>query len=808
MSKAHELREQLSKAAPTLWAELGAKAEAWIAPVLQRLQREIKGYPKTFNDPIWGDILLYPWETLLLDSQLLQRLRGVRQLGMAHLVYPGAGYDRLEHCRGVVEAAERMIRSLERNAEFRRQFGKDKDEHVPNVSEHDRRSIRLAALLHDIGHGAFSHATEMLIQSRLEDEFQRAANILRAEFAGVTSIAAAEIVAVLLIMSEALRQVFESPHFGATTKPAELPLSICARVLGSRDYLDAGYLSGVISGPLDADKLDYMARDSHHAGLPIGLDLHRLISKLEVVTVTPETTANQEMKARAAASPHQRYHEIGISMSGLGAYEQMIIGRVILYDRLYYHHKVRSAEAMVRRLVQLAEEERGREFTVRELFFDFPDDSVVFLLGGQLADSSLESGGERCQHLATAIHNREIYYRAFAFAPRFIAGLSSLPDKEKRDAKAILWHTVLGELSVLEGCDTLAVEIHRKALELLKQIDGLKRSENELRPEHIVVDLPVNKTVVRGGDILTRTEDGHVATPNLFFDPERWSQAYEHQKQCGFVFTPREFVRPVGLAARIVFNERYQLVMDSSADRASKTTGDVKPEWLQQAADYGLCSADCASAYQQDIVRMVPIREEDLMIAIPNDLRRDDPEIVKRLREGFADAIPAGLAPSIHRCVLEGLRHVLPFIQSLAQTGDFVGISSLKESELQAKLRSHLHAREAEVTEGTEVAGGEMDLVLSKLLVIENKVIRTPTSSPLTVGERFSWQARRYSIALATRVAFEMVAYKPTAETAILPLAESVSVTAIPHGKSTFAVVRFIVPWGHVVPSSAKPPTP
>ena len=461
--------------------------------------------------------------------------------------------------------------------------------------------------------------------------------------------------------------------------------------------LDAGYLSGVISGPLDADKLDYMARDSHHAGLPIGLDLHRLISKLEVVTVTPETTANQEMKARAAASPHQRYHEIGISMSGLGAYEQMIIGRVILYDRLYYHHKVRSAEAMVRRLVQLAEEERGREFTVRELFFDFPDDSVVFLLGGQLADSSLESGGERCQHLATAIHNREIYYRAFAFAPRFIAGLSSLPDKEKRDAKAILWHTVLGELSVLEGCDTLAVEIHRKALELLKQIDGLKRSENELRPEHIVVDLPVNKTVVRGGDILTRTEDGHVATPNLFFDPERWSQAYEHQKQCGFVFTPREFVRPVGLAARIVFNERYQLVMDSSADRASKTTGDVKPEWLQQAADYGLCSADCASAYQQDIVRMVPIREEDLMIAIPNDLRRDDPEIVKRLREGFADAIPAGLAPSIHRCVLEGLRHVLPFIQSLAQTGDFVGISSLKESELQAKLRSHLHAREAEV---------------------------------------------------------------------------------------------------------------
>jgi len=131
---------------------------------------------------------------------------------------------------------------------------------------------------------------------------------------------------------------------------------------------------------------------------------------------------------------------------------------------------------------------------------------------------------------------------------------------------------------------------------------------------------------------------------------------------------------------------------------------------------------------------------------------------------------------------------LLPFIQSLAQAGDFVGITSLKESELQAKLRSHLHAREAEVSEGVELGGGEKDLVLSKLLVIENKVIHTPTSSPLSDGPKFSWQARRYSIALATIVAFEMVAYKPKDETAIFPLAESVSVTAIPC-VSTFTVV-------------------
>ncbi|MEJ7596257.1 MAG: hypothetical protein WKF77_32520, partial [Planctomycetaceae bacterium] len=105
----------LARVAPTLWNELSAKAEQWVAPAKKRLERELRGYPKTFNDPVWGDIVLFPWETLLLDSPLLQRLRGVRQLGMAHLVYPGAAHDRLEHTRGVVEAADSNCHFKPRN---------------------------------------------------------------------------------------------------------------------------------------------------------------------------------------------------------------------------------------------------------------------------------------------------------------------------------------------------------------------------------------------------------------------------------------------------------------------------------------------------------------------------------------------------------------------------------------------------------------------------------------------------------------------------------------------------------------------
>ena len=330
--------------APRLWEDLGALAEQWTAPALRKLDspRPHAGYPKTFNDPVWGVVELMPWETVLLDSPLLQRLRCVRQLGMAHLVYPGAGHDRLEHVKGVVEAAERMIRALERNAGHRRQFGEDRDENVPQVIPEDRYATRLAALLHDIGHGPFSHATERLIEDRYENEFNEVVRVLRRFFEGVTVVAPGEAIAALIILGDAMAKVLTHPTMAAATTSSELPGAIAARILGSRSCLKAGYLSGIISGPVDADKLDYVARDCHHSGLPLGIDLTRLINKLEVVTVTPENAPNRKLRERAARSAIGRFYDIGISQTGLGSYEQLVIARVLLYDRLYYHHKVRA----------------------------------------------------------------------------------------------------------------------------------------------------------------------------------------------------------------------------------------------------------------------------------------------------------------------------------------------------------------------------------------------------------------------------------------------------------------------------------
>src|SRR5439155_7161410 len=132
-------------------------------------------------------------------------------------------------------------------------------------------------------------------------------------------------------------------------------------------------------------------------GLPVALDTNRLINKLEVVVVTPEAVTIPSLRKRAEEARGRRYYDLGISLSGLGAYEQMIVGRVLLYDRLYYHHKVRAAEAMVRELIEVAEEERGAPFSVRDLFHGISDDGMIDLISGRLRAADFVGGGPRAQ---------------------------------------------------------------------------------------------------------------------------------------------------------------------------------------------------------------------------------------------------------------------------------------------------------------------------------------------------------------------------------------------------------------------------
>jgi hypothetical protein len=147
---------------------------------------------------------------------------------------------------------------------------------------------------------------------------------------------------------------------------------------------------------------------------------------------------------------------------------------------------------------------------------------------------------------------------------------------------------------------------------------------------------------------------------------------------------------------------------------------------------------------------------------------------------------------------------MLVVLQTIEQGGEFVKSSRPDEVRgLQPRIRDFLRAQGLKVDEGSELGGGETDLVLSDAIVLENKVLGS-TPDPFTGLEPAGWQARRYAIALSQRVRFIVAAYKPSTEAALLMLSQRVRVRSAVNGTRDRAVeVQFVVPYACDVPSHA-----
>ncbi len=224
---------------------------------------------KIIKDPVHGYIEVEDYALRLLDSPVLQRLRYVKQLGFSFLVYPGANHTRFEHSLGTMFLADVACR----------RFQLPKDEHTLVVS---------AALLHDIGHGPFSHACEPLMELYLHRSHDEIGPVID----DVTGNLLAE----------------------AGVDPAEL----CSVVEGKHP------LSGIIHGDFDVDRMDYLLRDAYYTGAPYGtVDAQRLIRHL---IRYPDGTVLDE--------------------NGVNAAESLLIARTLMRPTVYYHHVSRIGESM------------------------------------------------------------------------------------------------------------------------------------------------------------------------------------------------------------------------------------------------------------------------------------------------------------------------------------------------------------------------------------------------------------------------------------------------------------------------------
>lgn len=241
------------------------------------------------RDPLWNNIRVDELTLSLVDTEIFQRLRYVRQLGLAYLVYPGATHTRFEHALGAYHLARGTLALM---AEREGLGGADAEEQAV---------VRAAALLHDVGHYPFSHALEEIGQLHHEDVARPL----------ITSGAIAE------LLSEGIAH--------------DAPERVFELVTGR----SASPLQGLISGSLDLDKIEYLKRDAFMCGVPYGeIDVDRLTNSL-VVLNDPET-------GRPA---------IGVLEKGLSALESLLFAKYQMYRNVYWHHAVRSATAMYKRMV-------------------------------------------------------------------------------------------------------------------------------------------------------------------------------------------------------------------------------------------------------------------------------------------------------------------------------------------------------------------------------------------------------------------------------------------------------------------------
>lgn len=301
---------------------------------------------KIVHEPVWGTCSFQPWEVSILELEVFQRLRGLRQTGFAYFTYPSAEHSRFQHTLGVVEAATRVFDSiLKREAYGGLSPGalelKEKNRVFNTTSgarEADRLKIllRVAAMVHDTGHSIFSHSSERIYG--LVEPFPELSRALISENAKRPG--AAEIVVYLLVTSEEWQRAAESLWKQSTDRvppPSKEEWERIGRwVMGQENDPQLKFAADIISGPLDADKLDYVFRDGYVAGIPVGYDLQRLVS---TITVDPQ----------GVATDGQRWWRLTLPLKGINALEQLVMGRLVLNSYLYHHHKCRAAETAFER---------------------------------------------------------------------------------------------------------------------------------------------------------------------------------------------------------------------------------------------------------------------------------------------------------------------------------------------------------------------------------------------------------------------------------------------------------------------------
>jgi HD superfamily phosphohydrolase len=506
--------------------KLKSKVEDFTSKFLER--PFVPPTSKVIHDALWGTQLLQRHEVAFLNSPLIQRLRRLHQTGFSYLTYPSTTHTRFEHSLGVMYQTERLAKSL-----YEKYQGTEQD---TDITREIISKLRLAALLHDCSHGPFSHTSEEVY--RFLPDMQPLVEP-GGEFA---SSSPSEVLAHFILTSESFK-------FFLNKIREEVALDVDPRwlsdvILGTRLDPLAGHQTDVINGPFDADKLDYIFRDGHYSGLPLGIDLDRLWYSTEIHVIRPG-------QLQGVAKPMRR---LVMARSGVNSLEQIVACRMNLTSSLYHHHKVRACDCMFKAVLTYCIE-NGVELCGRKIEsaadFLFMTDIDVLGEAGRNADGTV-------RELIGNIVNRNLYKRALVISMNTF----DRPDSETSPKEETKHLNLVQKLAFT----TQDAEGSKKYRGLAEQIWELAGKPG--RKEEVWLDFPrkpkledLSKTFVNIG----RQNDPDFKVLSEFIPMEQWAKQYVLNKWRGHVFCKPEYVEKISRAALEVLSTEFKVIFNPYA---------------------------------------------------------------------------------------------------------------------------------------------------------------------------------------------------------------------------------------------------
>ncbi|MFY9979399.1 MAG: HD domain-containing protein [Candidatus Sulfotelmatobacter sp.] len=471
---------------------------------------------KVFNDALLGNLLFSRHEVAVIDSPILQRLRRIKQTGLVYYVYPSATHSRFEHSLGAAALSERCFDAVQERAYVE---GAGKLLADPDRTKGDLAHLRMAALLHDVGHGLCSHASEQ-IYAQLSDlkEFRQDAVYAKN--------APGEILSYLIVRSPTFARWFND--YVVQRCHADLDLdTISNLILGKHDDPDRYFLAKIISSPYDCDKLDYIARDSYYCGLALTVDLPRFYSMISTAS-------------------HKGFRDL--VLRSYVPLEQILFSKMTLFGSVYHHQKVKCLDSMLRSIIGHIVENPGQAaFMVRgHQTITFADPVQYLYATDDEFFSQIDGFGDAyTRGMLARFRQRNLFVRCLEISRRTVDTASW---KGYGRQKLIDLTEQPKELSDVEA------SIHK----YLGDVDRGKCNIHDIRLS--IPDVPGLKT---GNALIQTSRAAETENVAAYFPVDAWTEAYAHNKWRSYVYAPAEVAGAVRDAAIRVLHERLNLDIDA-----------------------------------------------------------------------------------------------------------------------------------------------------------------------------------------------------------------------------------------------------